>query len=85
MNLEYEILFEEERRNVGGGRDSIYRVTVKKQGVKKPYRNETFTDRSKAVDRFNQFRRILNVSVEPLTTWAPWQAVSTPLESARVP
>ncbi len=61
--LEFEIFFEEQRRNTGRrARESVFRVWVKKLGVKKPWRDETWTTRKPAVDRFNQLRRILNVS-----------------------
>lgn len=65
MDLAFEIFLEELRRNTGGARSSIFRVWVKKSGVKKLYRDETFPTRWAAVDRFNQLRRILNVQGQP--------------------
>lgn len=65
VNLAFEIFIEELRRNAGGGRSSIFRVWVKKSGVKRLYRDETFPARHAAVDRFNQLRRILNVPAQP--------------------
>ncbi len=44
----------------GGGRASIWRVWVKKQGRARFWRDDTFPQKREAVARFNLYRRTLN-------------------------
>lgn len=60
MSSEFEIFLEEQRRNTGGGRISIWRVWVKRAGFLRSYRDQTFPAKRQAVEKFNLYRRTLN-------------------------
>ncbi len=65
MSLEFEIYFEEQRRNTGrGGRESIFRVWVQKLGRQKPWRDQTFSNRRTALEYFGICRRTMNANLE---------------------